>query len=522
MPASVRPATPTPITPSDTTMGATATVGGPAVPTDLFDLLSTVPAAGNLDPDGLRYCEQLTEMIKPAGLQTKRLVLNRFEVLLVHNSQNDAIALMLEASKSITETAPTTDRAPEIIQQAALHGLQVISGMVVTQADYARLRQMASTLVRFLGPKNLEVANYFTAAAFSGKNLLVDGDVNAVRNYIAARWPHAVMPRIDCGFIMAVQRPSKTVSLSQVGRQEMDTTEIAAVGAYTDFTVEMVNLEMKFRPIITLSVIHSDWPSARLLGCILPLAADTLKNRQRYMSAFSFDVGPMNLGNLLLDQSTKAPLRIDNPMARDQFLNKFVLDPFIAINITDGQCRIPYLDTLLLPADVSRVGDAIGQFLKTTVNKAMMTAGVFPEYSGTVRIGEQVVDSHCVDYMYLVSCGKPQGELTQFLNKTTDPRERMAAIQQHVTSAQTLYVTRQAVLSGPFVGSIGPLLQESGFAARYVNMGSVLDGSLSAFLQPNAATIPANTFTFVGGINNPFAGYQLPNFGPGAGAPLIR
>lgn len=489
--------------------------GTPASPSSLLDLLQRYPRFGKIDTAGKQYIETLTQQLKSAGLNIKMLVLNKFEMALVYNSNNEGIALIFHDTKQYTENFPTTDRAGEIHAQAGVYGITVVSAMVVTTADYARVNQMAFKLIQNLNPTHRGLAMQFEAAMFANVPLVIDGDLNTVRDYFAQRHPHAVLPRIDCGFVVSMLTPSKTVSLSLDEQRGMDSTPIAAVGAYTEFVMEPSGADPKFRPIVTLNVIDSDYPSLNLLGMLIPLAADVLVLRQRYLSAYSFEPGVMNLGNLVMDPATKKPVHVNSPGVRDQFVSKFCLPPIMAINVTDGMSRILGLDMLLSQESNDAVSSAIAKFLGVSLAKdaPMLRLGVCPEYSGIVRIGDQMFDSHVVDYCYLVGSGKPQGELSMFLNKSGDPKVRIGAISQMVNGTQVLYTTRQVALNGGFVSAIGPMLQRAGFQARYINMGSLYDSTIQAWLQPSAGEIQPGLNFAGGNAFTPFQNFLQPTFG---------
>jgi hypothetical protein len=225
----------------------------------------------------------------------------------------------------------------------------------------------------------------------------------------------------------------------------------------------------------------------QMLGMILPVAAEVLIMQNRWQAPYGFGADSTNLGNLFQNGEGK-PHVVTTPADRDNLIRQYFTSPYLAINVTDGRARIPGLDSLVMDQN-NAVISAVARFLNMGQKESLApVAENWPEFTGIVTRGQQSVDSHVFDYLYMIKSGVSQDQCSKFLHKSMDPRVRLAGIAEFVESVTALYSNRQIVLNGAFVSVIGAALQGQ-IRMRFINAGNTFDSGLNGLVASGAGVM---------------------------------
>lgn len=481
-------------------------VGGPAVPTSLFEIMMKVQPSTKLDTEGAAYVKQLKDMLlEMHGLKTTLMVLPYFEAVLVYNSENDGMALIMQETVTRLDSTPATDRAPELVARAAAEDVRLGGSIVVTKKDYQCIRKLVHYLSLILRPDLRREVGSINVSLLANAQLVVNADVGAVREFVQSRSPHNTIGRIDCGFVVSLQTKSKDNALTQVDQQRVDEQPLFAVGAYTEFLVHPTPGGDKYVPIVTINEIATDFPSLPMLGMILPVAAEVLIIQNRWQAPYGFGADSTNLGNLFQDAEGR-PHVVNTPADRDNLIRQYFLGAYLAINVTDGRARIPGLDQLVAVNDNTVVA-AVSRFLNQSVPVGVgaLVAENWPEFTGIATRGSAEVDSHMFDYLYMIKNGVPQAQCAKFLHKSLDPRVRLQNISEFVEAVTPLYSNRQIVLNGAFVSGVGLSLQGA-LKMRFINAGNTFDNGINGLIASGAGNLSGFSLQTAG--SNPFAMYN--------------
>lgn len=313
--------------------------------------------------------------------------------------------------------------------------MKLVNVVVVTAADYGRAQQMAHYISISLMIATTTRLHDMNIQVLGDNQYSIDPDVVATRNFINNLNPSAVMPRVDIGFIIYAKPPRR--GGAQFGLLE-DLRPIAAVGGYTEIlsTQDQTGV-IRFAPLVHITAIASAIPLPGIVPLCLTVAADQFISSGRWMQQFtSFQKGKPSLGNLAPDPADPKKLWFpQNIMDLDKWRFQNVLPALLAIDVVEGQARIPALAAYGYSPNAQVVYDQILNFFggRISVDRAQapyeIRATSYLGTYGSTDAGGVQSDSRNLDYLNLVASGGVQDSATlDLLQYPLDPAQRARLI----------------------------------------------------------------------------------------------
>lgn len=377
-------------------------------------------------------------------------------------SGDAVIILMFDAMlpHDMTNFIPSSDygsRAFAAFKREIAPTARLLHVILIQFEDYTRAQQIASYI-----QLNLAIAtnSYGSAesniALLSGLQYTVDPNVETARQFIEQYNPHAVQPRIDIGFTVYAKTPR------QPGRQLAleESRAIAAVGAYVEIWLpENQNFNTgrpKYAATVHITNITATLPIPGLIPMCMAIAADQFIQQGRWLQPFmSFQKGKVNLGNLDFDPNDAKKLWFaPTPDALYKWVGaNMYVRPCLAVDVEEGQCRIPALANYGDIEYTNAVYDQITAFfgplpLNRSIPPFTIMAQTFCGQYGDQRNTGRLMDSRDIDYLQLLAAGSQDPSARLLLQYSSDPTLRARVISERTGGTfKSLYRTRISIIN---------------------------------------------------------------------------
>lgn len=476
---------------------------------NILDLMQSMQTASQLSDAGREY---VTKIAQALGIKEPiRLPSDKFESVIFTDSGMRGVLIIFAETYRNLEGVPATEFIRDIAARFKSMGGTLLESVVINDYDYRNVDRMVSWLSNtFTSNSDPRVANLSVSTLIQTDYYVVT-DMTEVRNFITAYSPHSVPERDDIGALVCAVVPKQNVF---GGRTE---TEYRPIFAFTGYTEMVANnssafgTRTQFIPIVTISSIVSALPARNLIGFVLPLAADLFIRRGLWLRPYSqFAADRPNLGTLITEEGTTNMWFAKDIPQRNAFLSQYVVQPSLAVDVTDGRARIAGLDNLIWHPEksVADVANFLGQSMNM-INPVMLK---YTNYVGTVagNKGELPVDSRTVDYLNLATDIKSIDRLRPFLYQPPVPFERMRQIKDLKSDVVTLYSSTRAVLDVTYVKFLATALSQAGMKITYDSMNNQGEFSFDALLAANST----NNFSNLTGFGTGGGGYV--GFGNGS------
>ena len=420
----------------------------PPTNSDLYGFLNRYSANQALGPEIEKYMELLKQHL-PKDVTPAITIRRLSEPAGAHVviAGNAAIILLFDAvlSKDVQNFLPTSDYGAHVAR--ALNNEikptpNLLNIILIQPEDYIRVQQMAQHLWFNLTFANDGTSNGVDISLFSKNEFVVDVNPETARNFIGQRYPHAVMPRIDIGFTLFAKTPRR-----QGGgfTNYLDESRpIAALGAYVEIWQpnETNSLQQgpKYAATVHITNITSDLPFSGIIPFLFAIAADRFLDRGGWKQPFSsFRKGLPNLGQLSLDPSNKGNLWFANtPDELNTWIHANMLPrPFLAVDVVEGQARIP---ALAVYGDAQTYSNKVYEHIQSffganlPINRSIPPYITLPVPAFIGHYGDprgKLEDSREVDYLNLLAKTGTQDPSSRFLLQyNADPTVRARLIHE--------------------------------------------------------------------------------------------
>lgn len=438
----------------------------------VFGLMNTLNATNSLGQEVDTYIEKLKSFFNKDAIADARIVTHRLTQPTgshVFMMGNCAIIILFQAGLTDQQNyAPQSfyGRAAARELTSRFKDARLINYLIVSPQDYDRVAQMGQYIAVSLAIASNPSFYNQDVQLLSGNEYVVDPDVMAAKAYINQINPHALQPRIDIGFIVYAKQ-ARTQGMPSWAE---DQRPIAAVGGYTEMMQRRQDHTgaIKYVPLVHITSISSGIPLPGILPLCLALAADQFISSRRWVSQFGFQRGKPNLGNLSADPQDPKKLWFANtPQERDEWIHANTLPAVLAIDVVEGQARIPTIALYGDPQNATRVYDQVQHFFsgKLLLDRtqapfhvqAVDYIGAYGEHGGTIQ------DSRNIDYLNLLAAGGTQDENARFLqNYPQDPTIRARVVAEKTGgSFKSLYLNQISVLNMNLLGVLASAVQNT-------------------------------------------------------------
>lgn len=503
--------------------GGSAPAGSsPARATSVADVIQLMTAPTRLSKEGEAYIGQIVDTLTRSGREPKVTTImgSCYEARVLEHNNYVVAFLFTETYVPGEPPRPAASMSEDLRRRFVANG---ISGepalfLVVTKEDYAKVDIMASLIVNAYKCNDTPAVRNFTAAGLDDSHTqygLTD-DMNVIKPFVERNCPFATLPRMDLGVMLYIKNPIKDDIGFQNSRQEFERVPVVAVTGFVDFVYADVNTNgltgggIKFNPIFVITGFYSPIVDVSMAAVGIPLTVYLEIEQGLWGKQFSvFKKGKPNIGNLLADQTTGAPIEVTSPEDRNKVIANHLTTPYpyVAIDLQLGRFVIPGLSKMVVNS--AEFNQRIDQF---TGGDGASRAGVAVQlttahFDGRYRASKtgEYLDTRCIDYLSLVAAGYQQRDVASFLRSMKSPEMRSNDIAKVNPDAEFLYVTLRNYLNPQFVTNVAADMQR----VLRVRVDSVMDigayniGALNGFSSVNIGNMPSFAVaSSIGGFNN--------------------
>lgn len=423
-----------------------------------------------------KYVEDLHKECDRLGLRVEGVVTGTVDAQVVyHKESNYGIALIFAGSTGIAKR-PVSDKAEEVVaafrQHPGMGSIRILKSFVIEESSYDYAGVIAASILNTIMTVVDEDNNALNENSFMINNrqipLVVSTKPDAYRDYVRRVSPFGFAERDDIGFLVGF--PRENCPMTERFNVAPETHIILfAVTGYTQFV--RIENQMAYgtfgqpaktiRPIVHITSIVSQIPSMVLLPPAITIAAKTFIAHRNWRKPYLMINGKesMNVGNLVLnvDPQTGARSTVDAETAfqAEEAMNATCEEPILALDITQGRDGIPGMECILGLRNAAgqeiTLASVMQKFYPGKVHPSAhninVVAGQIREYTGTVQLDNQVLDSRCADYLRMFRKIGDFGQVAVLLSQPNDPALRLQQLQDFSLPVKSLYNTTSVILS---------------------------------------------------------------------------
>ena len=446
----------------------------------ISDLMEPWTTTSTLEGAGKEYLQKVKENLAEKLPGSVSLMVNTESIVCCIFMDKDKTVgvpvLFAETNRSI-EDIPPVEHMPAIIKRfkaAIASEATLLQSIVIAEEDYSRSSNMANHIAMQIG---VNVSHeVLTVENFRSSNFVCTTDVSKVKKFIDDYSPHAIPARCDIGLLLSAV-VKKDPRLLAPGENEWREIPLMAISAYTSFSKNINNNqfgnynssfsnEKDIIPCVNISDIVVNRAYKEFISIAIPLAAHQFIRTNGWLSAYNnYSITSQNLGNLLIDKESGKPAFTATQADRDDIIQRFIqMPPYMAVDIADGRARISGLDNY---GNTEKLYEVIAD-MQRFLNVEQLGVSQNPiidkikTYEGYVKNKEgQLVDSRCIDYLYLCQSNVSLDIAGRFLFQPRDPLKRSKDVAQIHPEHKTLYSTTKVALHSAFVSTIGAQLEHA-------------------------------------------------------------
>lgn len=423
-----------------------------------------------------KYVEDLHKECERLGLSIEAVVTGTVDAQVVyHKGSNYGIALIFAGSTGIAKR-PVSDKDVEVVaafhQHPGMLGIRILKSIVVDESSYDYAGVVAAAILNTIMTVVDEDNGALNENSFMINNrqipLVVSTKPDAYRDYIRRVSPFGFPERDDIGFLVGF--PRENCPMTERFNVSPETHIILfAVTGYTQFV--RIENQMAYgtfgqpaktiRPIVHITSIVSQNPSMVLLPPAITIAAKCFIAHRNWRKPYLMINGKesMNVGNLVLnvDPQTGARSTVDaeTSFQAEEAMNATCEEPILALDITQGRDGIPGMECILGMRNAAgqevTLASVMQKFYPGKVHPSAhninVVAGQIKEYTGTVQLDNQILDSRCADYLRMFRKIGDFGQVAVLLSQPNDPALRLQQLQDFSLPVKSLYNTTSVILS---------------------------------------------------------------------------
>lgn len=504
--------------------GAGGAENGGSSPTraaSVLDLMQLMSTPTKLSKEGEAYMATIIEELTKTGREPKVTSITgpNYEArVLEHNGYITAF-VFAETYQPGVPAYPAASVVNDLRGRFVAHGINGASAIfkVVTKEDYEKVDIMASLVVNSYKCHDTPAFRNFTAAGLSQGNFGLTDDMSIIKPFVERHCPDATLPRMDVGVMLYINQPvTNEFNTGNNGRPEFTRTPVVAVTGYTDFVYAedqslngITGSQVKYVPIFVITGIFSTIVDVSMAAIGISLTSYLMIGKSFWAKQFAvFKKDAPNIGNLLKNNETGAPMEVTTIEERNSVITNFLTTPYpyLAIDLQLGGFVIPGLGKLIDGGQEFNqlIDNFTGGEGATRAGKA--TQLTTHHFDGRVRKSKtgEFVDTRCIDYLSLIKAGYPQNEVSSFLRAMQVPEFKSKEIARVDPDAEFYYVTYRAFLNPQFVVAVAEDLGRS-LKVRIdaaMDIGTYNIGALSGWQQTGIGQMPGFAVTStVGGFN---------------------
>lgn len=393
----------------------------------------------------------------------------------------------------------------------------IIGSILVTTDCYRKPEQMATHILNVFNSISNPMIRSITAKSMNVATFDIITNRDQCNNFVERNSPHGVPLRNNLQMLVVVRpnraqrnqadlvlRPEEQLQYSN------DTYELVAISAYTTFNRHQQS--NKFIPLVNVTDVISGMWSVNVLPIALHVARECLLTQNLWKNQFLvFNDKFPNVGNLLMDQTGNDLWRVENTNQVERFFAEQCTLPSLFLQVTDGRAQIPGW-SLLVSSNIQQQNVLRNMFDQFFGREIMQNPNVpFPkyvkfEYTGTVSLNGETVDTRKLDYLQVVLNHKTnaQEHAINLLSDPTFPNAKLDYLKKYYDDITPLYFTHTAWIPPEFINAISSAIApDLRIINTATNMGTI---DMSSFVAAAGGYSMPMQSTSPGMINNnPFS-----------------
>ena len=448
----------------------TAPIGSKAP--SLLDIINNMKSSSRLDAAALDYIDEIDRIFKDGHepISSLPIATDKIEArAYIHEPSRYAIVLLFAESHQAIDMTPPAARVNSVIEALAARksDVMVVQSIVVCKEDYVLASKMAAFISNAFQTVSGGIATHLNVDNLKNIRISVVTAIDKVRDYVRSVSPHAVPDRDDIGIMLCLEVENKKTGF----QREVELRPFLAITGYTKvMNPQDSGTGTKFVPIPTITNVISSIPNSALLSMALPMAADAFIIQGLWVRPYaSFRTGCPNLGNLIVDPTSKKPLFTDTNEAFHMFTTQYMTAPFLAIDVTEGRARPLGIDSLV--TNPERVMNNIRAFFNAPNIEFGQNNGrlmMFSNYTGSYVDAGSVKDTRYVDYLELACKMTNHKEIEDLLMQPNQPHVRIERVRSIYTeNTKSLYITTTVVLDANAIGCMHQAINKNEIKLQY-------------------------------------------------------
>lgn len=416
-----------------------------------------------LGADGSEYLQVLKSSLeKDENYPLSLMPLGVDGLHLAHDGSNGYFVMFNELQRSPdvnNEFVPACshlDRLtndPIVTEQLRKSNISPMGAMLVHQTDYTdnnNDKVLARTIGRLTASNLRNIVSSGIGADLTMEDLAyyplrIIVNQEEVRERLAANYPGGVLPYYQVGFVIDICTDERARADRQNNNYREDQYNwefLAMVGVTTEFMDNLENArydrdEKRYQPICSITACTSIMTTIKMHPLLLAITQEVMIRQQYWHLPFrnpSPDVNSgINIGSLEIDENG-VPKQLKDQNSFQRFLDEYVNDPVLAVDVRYGAINHPALEVLcerdsnLLLDELSEM-DPDNILDHSLLRDEVLFASTF--YTGLVHDNSgdgQMVDTRAIDYFRVVYGVKDEMLLNRFRGYYENPEDRIRAI----------------------------------------------------------------------------------------------
>jgi hypothetical protein len=422
-----------------------------------------------------KFTDELIVAAERIGMKVESIITGTADALVVYLPGDYGINLIFAGNTGIAKR-PVSDKGNEVNNafsaRQCSQGVRILTSFVIDESSYEYADVAAAAIYNTIMTVKAEDSNQLNVNSFmvDGKivTLSVSTKPDAYRAYIRSISPFGFQERDDIGFLVGF--PKADCPHGDRFNIAPETHVILfAVSAYTQFirtensAYTMGNhVQKSIRPLVHITGIHSQNPSMVLLPPAIIIAAKAFLTHQAWKRPYLLINGKehSNCGNLGINvdpvTSARSTVESESAFQAEEALNLVCDEPILALDITEGRYGIPGLEWILGTTDARGIrvnlADVLakyyGSLVQTKDKNIPVVAGMpFTEYTGSITLDNQVMDSRNADYLRMFKKMGDYNAVAPLLSQPNDPAMRLQQLSEFYIPTKSLYSTTSIIFT---------------------------------------------------------------------------
>lgn len=423
------------------------------------------------------FIESLNREATRLGMSVETVNTGTVSAQVVFYPNNRGVALVFANGSLGLSKRSASDKIDEVINAFRQHGescknTSIVTGLVIDETSYDRAELCADAIYNTIKTVQDEDNDLINVDSFKIANgyvpMVVSTKPEIYREYVRAVSPFGFAERDDIGFLVGFPKQNCPATEKFDIKPETHTILFAVTG-YTQF-VRIDNLNnfgnvmnnlKTIQPVVHITSIISDIPSMVMLPPAVTIAAQTFIAHRNWMRPYMTINGKesMNVGNLVINtdaSGNRTTMDVEAPFQAEQVMEQTCAEPILCLDITIGRYGIPGIECIFGTKDRNgkdvSLANILAKYYREKVgpnaySTQFMACPPIIEYTGSMNLDNQVLDSRCGDYLRMFKKINDYNQVCCLLSQPNDPSARLQQLSDLGITVRSLYKTQSIIFT---------------------------------------------------------------------------